>query len=94
MVAGTYMATSILWWAMERNFKSVYALSAPWVFFGIAFFLLGIAPFPRDWRVGEGLTNAATCFYAAGASSGALSFALNFGDEGEFLLVSMSRPSC
>ena len=83
MVAGTYMATSLLWWAMERNFKSVYALSAPWVFFGLAFLLLGVAPFCSDWRVEEGVVNAATCFYAAGASSGALTFALNFGDEGK-----------
>lgn len=82
MVAGTYIATSLLWWAMERNFKSVYALSAPWFFFGLAFLLIGIAPFIPDWRVANGIENAATCFYAAGASSGALSFALNFGDEG------------
>src|SRR5688572_18670605 len=84
MVAGTYMATSILWWGMERNFPSVYALSAPWLFFGLAFLLLGVAPFIGDWRVAESVTNAATCFYAAGASSGALAFALNFGDEGGF----------
>ncbi|KAL2022124.1 hypothetical protein VTK56DRAFT_5953 [Thermocarpiscus australiensis] len=82
MVASTYIATSILWWALERNFKSVYALSAPWFFYGLAFLLIGIAPFIPDWRVANGVEDAATCFYAAGASSGALSFALNFGDEG------------
>ncbi|KAL2257404.1 hypothetical protein VTK26DRAFT_215 [Humicola hyalothermophila] len=82
MVASTYIATSIVWWAMERNFKSVYALSAPWFFFGLAFLLIGIAPFIPDWRVANKIEEAATCFYAAGASSGALSFALNFGDEG------------
>lgn len=83
MVAATYMGTSILWWAMERNFKSVYALSAPWIFFGLAFLFLGIAPFCADWKVEDAITNVATCFYAAGASSGALAFALNFGDEGK-----------
>ncbi|KAL1837991.1 hypothetical protein VTJ49DRAFT_3159 [Mycothermus thermophilus] len=82
MVAGTYLAASILWWAMERNFKSVYALSAPWFFYGLAFLLIGIAPFIPDWRVANKVEDAATCFYAAGASSGALAFALNFGDEG------------
>lgn len=82
MVAGTYIATSIIWWAMERNFKSVYALSAPWFFFGLAFLLIGVAPFIPDWRVANKIEQAATCFYAAGASSGALTFALNFGDEG------------
>lgn len=84
MVAATYIATSILWWAMERNFKSVYALTAPWVFFGLAFLFLGVAPFCADWRVEDVITDVATCFYAAGASSGALTFALNFGDEGMF----------
>jgi alpha-1,3-glucan synthase len=83
MVAATYIATSAIWWGMERNFKSVYALSAPWFFFGLAFLLIGIAPFIPDWRAASRLEDAATCFYAAGASSGALNFALNFGDEGQ-----------
>ncbi|KAK4145101.1 glycosyltransferase [Dichotomopilus funicola] len=82
MVAGTYLVTSLLWWALERNAKSVYALSAPWFFFGFAFLMIGVAPFIPDWRVANKIEDAATCFYAAGASSGALSFALNFGDEG------------
>ncbi|KAK3385564.1 glycosyltransferase family 5 protein [Podospora didyma] len=82
MVAGTYIITSLLWWGMERNFKSVYALSIPWLFFGLAFLMLGVAPFLGDWRVAEAVTNTATCMYAAGASSGSLAFALNFGDEG------------
>ncbi|KAK3937814.1 alpha-1,3-glucan synthase [Diplogelasinospora grovesii] len=82
MVAGTYMATSCLWWAMERNFKSVYALSAPWFFFGLAFLMLGVAPFVPNWQTAAAVQDVATCMYSAGASSGALSFALNFGDEG------------
>lgn len=81
-VAGVYIASSLIWFAMERNFKSVYALSAPWFFFGLAFLFIGIAPFIPDWRVANGIEQAATCFYAVGASSGALAFALNFGDEG------------
>jgi alpha-1,3-glucan synthase len=89
MVAATYIVTSMLWWAMERNFKSVYALSFPWFFFGLAFLLLGVSPFIPDWRVASRIEDAATCFYSAGASAGALSFALNFGDEGmpQFSLV-------
>ena len=86
MVAATYIGTSLLWWGLERNFKSVYALSAPWFFFGLAFLLIGVAPFIPDWRVANKIEDAATCFYAAGASCGALSFALNFGDEGTSVL--------
>jgi alpha-1,3-glucan synthase len=89
MVAGTYIAGSILWWALERNFKSVYAISVPWFFFGLAFCLLGLAPFLGQWQVRQALQNVATCMYAAGASSGAVAFALNFGDEGEFTLFSI-----
>ncbi|KAK0712424.1 alpha-1,3-glucan synthase-like protein [Lasiosphaeria miniovina] len=81
MVAGSYIAGSILWWIMERNLKSVYALSAAWFFFGLGFFLLGVAPF-LEWHSRDNLFSVASCIYAVGASSGALSFALNFGDEG------------
>lgn len=84
MVAATYIGTSLIWWAMERNIQAVYPLSLPWFFFGFAFLLIGIAPFIPDWRVANRIEDAATCFYAAGASSGALAFALNFGDEGMF----------
>ena len=92
MVAASYIGTSILWWAMERNLKSVYALSAPWLFFGLGFLCLGIAPFMSDWRVQAAVTNAASCFYSAGASSGALNFALNFGDEGTFFSLLLQSP--
>ncbi|TDZ61500.1 Cell wall alpha-1,3-glucan synthase mok13 [Colletotrichum trifolii] len=82
IVAATYLATSILWWVMVRLTKAVYALSLPWIFFGFAFLLLGISPLLSPWQVSAALQDAATALYAAGASAGALSFALNFGDEG------------
>ncbi len=82
MIAGTYMAMTLVWWTLERNFKSVYALSVPWLFYGLAFMFIGIAPLVKDMHVASKLGDAASCFYAAGASSGILSFALNFGDEG------------
>ncbi|TDZ25540.1 Cell wall alpha-1,3-glucan synthase mok13 [Colletotrichum orbiculare MAFF 240422] len=82
IVAATYLATSILWWVMVRLTKAVYALSLPWIFFGFAFLLLGISPLLSPWQVSAAVQDAATALYAAGASAGALSFALNFGDEG------------
>ena len=90
MAASIYIGTSLIWWAMERHFKSVYALSAPWFFFGLAFLLIGVSPFTGSVRLSTKAQDAATCFYAAGASSGALSFALNFGDEGK----SSPLPTC
>jgi alpha-1,3-glucan synthase len=83
IVSGSYIASSFLWWILVRNFPSVYSLSAPWFFFGFAFLLLGTAPIASQWWVEETLQNVATAMYGAGASSGALAFALNFGDEGK-----------
>jgi len=81
VVAGVYIATSMFWWFMVRRFKAVYALSLPWLLYGLAFLLLGIASFIDDY-VDRGMTqDVATGFYAAAASSGAIIFSLNFGDE-------------
>ncbi|KAJ9131638.1 Cell wall alpha-1,3-glucan synthase mok13 [Pleurostoma richardsiae] len=81
IVAGTYGATSILWWFLFRRFKSLYSLTLPWFFYGLAFILLGVSPFlPLAGRAP--LQNVATAMYATGASTGSLFFALNFGDEG------------
>lgn len=78
IIGSVYLATSVMYWFMIRNLKSMYAITLPWVFFGLAFLLLGIAPFFD----GETLQLVATVMYAAGASSGGVMFALNFGDEG------------
>lgn len=79
IIGSVYLATSVMYWFMIRNLKSMYAITLPWVFFGLAFLLLGIAPFFD----GETLQLVATVMYAAGASSGGVMFALNFGDEGK-----------
>lgn len=79
MVAGTYGLTSILWWLVYRRYQSLYSLSLPWLFYGLAFLLLGILPLiPASDLVQD----MATCLYATGASAGSLYFAVNFGDEG------------
>ncbi|KAK3367350.1 putative cell wall alpha-1, 3-glucan synthase [Lasiosphaeria ovina] len=81
IVSGAYAVSSALWWLMFRRFKSLYSLSLPWFFYGLAFVLLGVTPFlPAGSRAA--IQNTATALYAVGASSGALFFALNFGDEG------------
>jgi alpha-1,3-glucan synthase len=80
-IASVYLVTSIIWWLLFRNVKSVYCLSSPFIFYGLAFLLLGFAPFLKDnskyW-----MQNVATGIYATASSSGSLFFALNFGDEG------------
>ncbi|KAK0725972.1 hypothetical protein B0H67DRAFT_144279 [Lasiosphaeris hirsuta] len=81
IIAGTYAVTSVLWWFVFRRLPSLYSLSLPWFFYGLAFILIGVTPFmPESIRFS--IQNTASALYAAGASSGALFFALNFGDEG------------
>ncbi|KAL8948183.1 MAG: hypothetical protein Q9222_005608 [Ikaeria aurantiellina] len=77
-IASIYLATSILWWMLFRTMKSIYVLSLPFGLYGLAFLLLGIAPYTqgssRAW-----IQNVATGIYAAASSSGAFYFSLNFG---------------
>lgn len=88
IIAGTYGITSVLWWFVFRRLPSLYVLSVPWFFYGLAFVLLGVTPFlPHGVRLA--IQTVASAMYATGASSGALFFSLNFGDEGMCLL-----PTC
>ncbi|PYH55725.1 alpha-1,3-glucan synthase [Aspergillus niger CBS 101883] len=81
-IALTYLIASICWWLIYRYFKSVVCLSLPWLFYGIAFVLIGSAhwvdnSFNRGW-----IQNIGSGAYAVASASGSLFFALNFGDEG------------
>jgi alpha-1,3-glucan synthase len=83
IVGGIYIVTSCLWWLMYRSFRSLYVLSVPFIIYGLAFFLIGFAPFlgpgaGRDW-----MRNVATGLYTMASASGSIYFALNFGDEGK-----------
>jgi alpha-1,3-glucan synthase len=75
------MGTSLLWWIMVRRVKAVYVLSLPWLFYGLAFLFLGISSFVSGFNQRGSVQDVATAFYAVAASSGALNFSLNFGDE-------------
>jgi alpha-1,3-glucan synthase len=76
-----YITTSLLWWLMLRTFKSVYILSAPFAFFGLAFFLLALTPFAKSASSTRWLQNIATAQYAVASSSGGFHFAFNFANE-------------
>lgn len=86
IIGSVYLATSIMWWLLIRNFKAVWSIAVPWLFFGLAFMLLGVNGFMSD-SVQETMQLCATVLYAAGASSGAVMFALNFGDEGKLFIT-------
>lgn len=90
IIGSVYLVASIVYWFMIRNLKSLYAITLPWLFFGLAFMLLGVAPFLGNGTTQGVVRTTATAFYAAGASSGAVMFALNFGDEGKAILFPCS----
>jgi alpha-1,3-glucan synthase len=82
LIASIYLVTSIMWWFFFRAFKSIYVLSIPFFFYGLAFALIGLAHFTPSVGGRGWVQNVATGFYAMASSSGSVFFALNFGDEG------------
>ena len=81
-IASIYLVSSVAWWLLFRSMKSVYVLSLPFLFYGAAFFVLGMAPYGPSVYGRGWIQNAATGLYAIASASGALFFALNFGSEG------------
>ncbi|KAL8882053.1 MAG: hypothetical protein Q9198_000876 [Flavoplaca austrocitrina] len=82
VVASIYLATSVMWWFCFRYLKSIYVLSIPFFFYGLAFLLVGLAHFASSIDSRGWVQNIATAMYAIASSSGSIFFALNFGDEG------------
>lgn len=80
VIASIYLATSFGWWLLYRRLQTIYVVSLPFLFYGLAFFLIGISPVVPDST--NWLHNVATGLYALASSSGALYFAVNFADEG------------
>ena len=62
--------------------KSVYVLSLPFLFYGSAFFVLGMTPYGPSIDGRGWIQNVATGLYALASASGSFFFALNFGSEG------------
>lgn len=82
VIASIYLATSLGWWLLYRRLQTVYVVSLPFVFYGLAFFLIAMSPFGVNSGGEAWIQNVATGFYSLASSSGALFFAVNFADEG------------
>lgn len=83
IIGGIYIIGSCLWWTMYRKATPRWVLSVPFLFYGLTFVVVGLAPFIRSDGGRDWARNVATGLYAAASASGSLYFALNFGDEGE-----------
>ncbi|KAI5793286.1 hypothetical protein EDC01DRAFT_690858 [Geopyxis carbonaria] len=81
IVCSIYLGASIIWWLVFRRFKAVWVLSVPFAIYGCAFLLVGLSILPPFLPRRELLGNIGTSLYAFASASGALYFALNFGDE-------------
>ncbi|KAG1859045.1 glycoside hydrolase family 13/glycosyltransferase family 5 protein [Suillus tomentosus] len=82
ILGAVFLVSSFVWYTMFRLKPSVYVLSAPWLFYGIAFFLIGIPSLSP--KLGETLTilsDIATWSYAVASAAAFIFFGLNFGEE-------------
>jgi len=78
-----FFVASLVWYTLFRYKPAVYVLAYPWVFFGLAFFLVALpsvsdvfSPAAHDM-----ITSVATWCYAIPSAAAFLFFGLNFGEE-------------
>ncbi|KAG5635754.1 hypothetical protein H0H81_010174, partial [Sphagnurus paluster] len=82
VLGGVFLAASAVWYPLFRLKPSVYVLSAPWIFFGLAFFLIGLPSISSVFDPAhQALANVATWSYAVASAAAFLFFGLNFGEE-------------
>jgi alpha-1,3-glucan synthase len=82
VLGGVFLVATAIWYPMFRLRPHIWVLSLPWVFFGLAFFMIGLPSVNSSLAPARrALSNAATCCYAIGSAAGFLFFGLNFGEE-------------
>ncbi|KAJ7774879.1 modular protein with glycoside hydrolase family 13 and glycosyltransferase family 5 domains [Mycena metata] len=82
VLGGVFLAASFVWYPLFRLMPSVYILSVPWIFFGLAFFLIGLPSIATAiLPAHRALANAATWCYAVASAASFAFFGLNFGEE-------------
>jgi alpha-1,3-glucan synthase len=82
VLGAVFLVASVIWYTMFRLKPSVYVLAAPWLFFALAFFLIGLPSIaPALHPVHGALSNVATWCYAVPSAASFLFFGLNFGEE-------------
>lgn len=82
VLGGVFLAASAVWYPLFRLKPSFWVLSAPWLFFGLAFFLIGLPSLTAALHPAHKmLASSATWCYAVGSAAAFLFFGLNFGEE-------------
>nr|POE47199.1 cell wall alpha-1,3-glucan synthase ags1 [Quercus suber] len=94
VIASIYLATSLIWWYLFRRVSARWVLSLPWIFYGLAFWLLAFAPFGKTVSARGWVQHVATAFYAVASSSGSLFFSQNFGSTGSAPVKDWAFRAC
>jgi alpha-1,3-glucan synthase len=82
VLGAVFLASSGVWYTLFRLKPSFYILSAPWIFFGLAFLLIGIPSVNVHLHgLRAAMSSAATWCYAVASAANFAMFGLNFGEE-------------
>jgi alpha-1,3-glucan synthase len=82
VLGGVFLAATSVWYPMFRLRPSFWVLSAPWLFFGLAFFVIGLPSLTHALHPAHKvLSSVATWCYAVASAAAFLFFGLNFGEE-------------
>lgn len=82
VLGGVFLASSAVWYVLFRYKPSVYVLSLPWLFYGMAFFLIGVPALSSKLHgTNTILADVATWLYAVASAAAFAFFGLNFGEE-------------
>ncbi|KAI0950602.1 hypothetical protein AcV7_009015 [Taiwanofungus camphoratus] len=95
VLGGVFLASSAVWYPLFRLKPSVYVLSLPWVFFALAFFLIGLPSVtPALHPAHYALSSAATWAYAVASAAAFIFFGLNFGEEAGAATETWTTRAC
>jgi alpha-1,3-glucan synthase len=93
VLGGVFLAASAVWYPLFRWKPSVYVLSAPWLFFGLAFFLIGVPSLSDSIQPAHrAIASVATWSYAVASAAAFLFFGLNFGEEAVRAVALLTCP--
>lgn len=82
VLGAVFLVASIVWYTLFRMKPSVWVLSLPWIFYGLAFFLVGLPSISSAFNgAHNAITSVATWCYAIASAAAFLFFGLNFGEE-------------
>ena len=82
ILGSVFFGFSVIWYLLFRLKPSIWVLSAPWFFFGVAFLLIGLPAISSSLTPAHDIiSSVATWSYAAASAAGFAFFGLNFGEE-------------